>query len=70
MNEPQTEAEIEALRCSVQRGRPYGTELWVSRTAKKLGLEGTLRAKGRPPLHAGGPIKGSCHLFMAPDLGL
>ena len=59
VNEPQTEAELEALRCSVQRGWPYGTELWVSRTAEKLGLEGTLRARGRPPLHAGGPIKGS-----------
>ena len=59
VNEPQTEAELAALRCSVQRGRPYGTELWVSRIAEKLSLEGTLRARGRPPLRAGCSIKGS-----------
>ena len=49
VNEPQTAAELEALRCSVQRGRPYGSGTWVPRIAAKLGLEGTLRPRGRPP---------------------
>ena len=44
----QTEAEVEALRRSVQRGQPYGSESWSKRTAAKLGLESTLRARGRP----------------------
>lgn len=48
VNEPQTGAELEALRSSVQRGRPCGSEAWVRRTTKKLGLEGTLRPRGRP----------------------
>jgi putative transposase len=49
VNEPQTEAELEALRCSVQRGRPYGSSSWVRRAVEKLGLNATLRPRGRPP---------------------
>ena len=45
---PQTEAELEAIRLSVLRGRPYGDENWTRRTAKRLGLESTLRNPGRP----------------------
>jgi putative transposase len=48
VNEAQTEAELEAIRRSVIRGQPYGTSLWVQRTAKRLGLESTLRKRGRP----------------------
>ena len=47
-NEPQTEAELEALRCCVARGRPYGTETWVKRMTRRLDLEGTVRPRGRP----------------------
>jgi hypothetical protein len=32
----------------VNRGAPFGTERWQARTAKSLGLEWTLRARGRP----------------------
>ena len=32
VNEPQTEAELEALRASVHRGRPYGSPAWQKRT--------------------------------------
>ena len=46
--EPQTDAELVALRRSVQRGVPYGGETWLRRTVKKLGLESTLRPRGRP----------------------
>jgi putative transposase len=48
VNEPQTDGELEALRRSVNRGVPFGSDRWVQRTVKKLGLESTLRARGRP----------------------
>ncbi len=48
VNEPQTEAELTGLRRSVQRGQPYGEESWVRRLADRLGLESTLRPRGRP----------------------
>jgi putative transposase len=48
VNRPQHEAELDALRRSVVRGRPYGGERWVQATAKRLHLESTLRARGRP----------------------
>ena len=48
VNEPDTMAEVEALRRSVNRGRPFGSEAWVNRIAKRLGLESTLRSRGRP----------------------
>ena len=44
----ETEAELAALRHSVVRGTPFGEEAWQARTAKRLGLESTLRARGRP----------------------
>ena len=44
----ETEAELAALRRSVARGMPFGEESWQERTAKRLGLESTLRARGRP----------------------
>src|SRR5208337_1529306 len=39
VNQPQTEAEVAALRCCVNRGRPFGDPNWVTDTAKRLGLE-------------------------------
>ena len=48
VDEPQTEAELEAIRRSVTRSQPYGSEAWVWKTARDLGLESTLRARGRP----------------------
>ena len=44
----ETEAELAALRRSVVRGVPFGEDSWQERTAKCLGLESTLRARGRP----------------------
>ncbi len=55
VNEPQTEAEVEAIRRCVARGQPYGGEDWVRRTAEQLGLESTLRAPHRPKKVAGKP---------------
>ena len=48
VNRPQTVLELEALRVSVQRGRPFGEESWVRRMAKRFGMEATLRPRGRP----------------------
>ena len=48
VNETDKEVELEDLRCSAQRGRPFGGEEWVARIAKRLGLESTLRPRGRP----------------------
>jgi hypothetical protein len=43
-----TAKELERLRSSAQRGQPYGNESWQVRIAKRLGLESTLRTRGRP----------------------
>src|SRR5213593_3495423 len=48
VNRADTEAELEALRRSVNRSRPYGSEQWVERVVSKLGLEWTIRSRGRP----------------------
>jgi putative transposase len=48
VNQPQTAREEEAIRRSVARGVPYGTDFWVSQTAVRLGLKHTLRPRGRP----------------------
>jgi putative transposase len=44
----QTKAEVAALRLSLVRGSPFGDAEWQQRTAKQLGLESTLRPRGRP----------------------
>jgi putative transposase len=48
VNEPQPEAELEALRRSVNRGQPFGSEGWQAKVARKLDLEHTFRPLGRP----------------------
>jgi REP-associated tyrosine transposase len=48
VNAPQSEAELSALRQSVDRGAPFGSQRWNERTAKRLGLESSLRPRGRP----------------------
>jgi len=40
--------ELTRLRDSVNRGAPFGEEKWAIRTATRLGLESTLRSRGRP----------------------
>lgn len=48
VEQPLTEAELEAVRRSVQKGQPLGDAQWTQRVARQLGLEFTLRARGRP----------------------
>ena len=45
---PQADAEVASLRESLRRGRPFGDELWQRRTARRYGLEFTLRPPHRP----------------------
>ena len=48
VNSPQTEAELEAIRRCLRRGSPYGNAVWAEQTAEQLGLQSTLRRRGRP----------------------
>ena len=50
LNQHQEKKDLEQLRASVQRGRPFGDVDWIRKTAKRLGLEFTLRDRGRPKL--------------------
>jgi len=48
VNRPASDAELAALQQSVMRGAPFGQPAWVTRIARQLGLESTLRPRGRP----------------------
>ncbi|MBX9791948.1 MAG: transposase [Pirellulales bacterium] len=48
IDEPQSDAEQLALRRSIARGTPFGSETWTRMAATRLGLEATLRPRGRP----------------------
>jgi putative transposase len=48
VSRPQSQAELEAMRRCVTRGCPLGDPNWVATTASRLGLESTLRQRGRP----------------------
>ena len=48
VNQPQTEAELAAVRRCVQRGSPFGDPVGSDRIASLLALESTLRPRGRP----------------------
>jgi len=40
--------KLENIRYALKRGSPFGESSWVKTIAKKLGLESTLRDRGRP----------------------
>ena len=48
VNAVQTEEELEAVRRSVTRIRPYGSERWCVQTAQQFGLQASLRPQGWP----------------------
>ena len=48
VNEPLTATELAAIRTSAKRGSPFGEASWVESSVKRLGLESTLRPRGRP----------------------
>jgi putative transposase len=45
---PLAAGDLQRLRTSIARESPFGTEAWTRRTAEQLGLESTLRPRGRP----------------------
>jgi putative transposase len=49
VNAPLSAGELKRLRRSLVRGQPFGEDAWADRTARRLGLEHTLRPEGRPP---------------------
>ena len=48
VNAALTDKELEIMRTCVNRGRPFGDEVWVDEVAEKHGLWYTLRPIGRP----------------------
>ncbi len=48
VNQPLTEEERRAMEVCISRGQPFGEEKWKLRTAKRLGIESSLRPRGRP----------------------
>lgn len=53
VNRPQNEAELAAVRRSIERGTPLGGAVWQRRTAERLDLTHTLRPRGRPRKQTG-----------------
>jgi putative transposase len=48
VNQPASAVEVDALRHCARRGCPYGDGIWVAGVAEELGLQSTLRPRGRP----------------------
>jgi putative transposase len=49
VNRNMSEEVLERVRLSVARNLPLGTPSWRTRMAARLGLQSTLRLRGRPP---------------------
>jgi putative transposase len=49
VNQPQSEAELAALRASVARERPYGGVEWRAQLRLRMGCSGSTRVENRPP---------------------
>lgn len=52
VNQPLMASEIEALCRCVRRGTPFGCEAWVRKSVERLGLQSTVRGRGRPQKEA------------------
>jgi putative transposase len=48
VDQPLTEGELGRLQTSIQRQTPFGSPPWQKRICGELGLESTLKPKGRP----------------------
>ncbi len=49
VSSPLTAKELDRVRVSLARGRPYGADDWVMQTVSQLGLQHTVRPEGRAP---------------------
>ena len=50
VNAATADVDEEAVRESIRRDRPYGSETWARATAREMGLGYSLRSRGRPRL--------------------
>jgi putative transposase len=48
VNERPAETELDAVRACTKRGTPYGEMTWAARMAEILGIQCSLRPRGRP----------------------
>ena len=48
VNEPDKTSKLDDLRLSAQRGRPFGSEDWMFKISKQLGVESTMNTRGPP----------------------
>ena len=53
VNQAETQTELDLLQTWTRHGRPCGSEVWVTRAVRRLGLETTVRPRGRPPKDTG-----------------
>jgi len=54
VNREEEAAELARIREAVNRGSPFGDSAWRENAARKLGLEATIRPRGRPSKAGGG----------------
>jgi putative transposase len=59
-NQPASPPDLDSLRRCAQRGTPYGEKSWAEDAARRLGLEATLRRRGRPEKPAIEKVPGLC----------
>jgi len=48
VNRPRPEKELESIRESIMKNRPFGENDWVNKIVNKFGLGTTLKKRGRP----------------------
>ncbi|MBU1117409.1 transposase [Patescibacteria group bacterium] len=48
VNTPITNTELDEIRESVHKGKPYGKNSWVDTKIKEFNLQATIRSRGRP----------------------
>jgi putative transposase len=48
INNPQTTSELESIRYSIIKNKPYGDSTWAEEISHQLGIEQVLRSPGRP----------------------
>lgn len=48
VNQPQNQEEVEVIRMSISKGRPFGQEDWTYSMADRLQLNSAFRERGRP----------------------
>jgi len=48
VNESEPHEQLHAVRRSVTKGQPYGSEPWVERMVAQWNLGATVRERGRP----------------------